>query len=562
MYIYTRLPCVRDQAQQLFGSPYPLSTPLSPHHSLPDREPTYPLLLPHAQHCYSTMNPSTFTPPTYHSSGWDLPEEILHECVSSIELKTEEEFHERRHVAQRAKHALVAPSLVNRHWSTMLRPLLFRSLALRSRADALFLQDLVRSPAFATSVATAITAIHVWYTTPLTEPWVCHVQWLMHRLPRAELVWYPHHACVPDGRTRTVSALLSPYASMPSVPPSFLRLTSLHLDGAHFASCTKLVSLVDSFPTLTHCYCADLRFSALPPYVLPRWRSRQLAARRPLRYCRIAAAKDMTLAGQTALASDILWAPVPLRLDDGAWRAVLEAMVSLVPDTWEQATLELCSQDDSRFGQAVIGFSDTFKPAPNVVEAHIYVRQPENDSSPHEGPLPRYIWSIDPTGSFPGLHTAGTTSLDELANNAAVSRLEEVEIWARQNNKTDSEGMKAVLCAVLHRTQLTWALDSHRLKFEQRLDNDERHVLSSEQILSMAVEHTIDDHHLVLTVPEQVEWLLHPTTAAKDAYLRQLPAQRASAITSVGADTGGAGPSADHGTNNVQAAAPSILPRA
>ena len=104
--------------------------------------------------------------------------------------------------------------------------------------------------------------------------------------------------------------------------------------------------------------------------------------------------------------------------------------------------------------------------------------------------------------------------------------------------------MKVVLCVVLRRTQLTWALDSHRLKFERRLDNDERHVLSSEQILSVAVEHTIDDQHLTLTVPEQAEWLLHSTTAAKDAYLRQLPAQRAAALlrartmTLAGADTG------------------------
>ena len=66
--------------------------------------------------------------------------------------------------------------------------------------------------------------------------------------------------------------------------------------------------------------------------------------------CRIAATKNMTLAAQATLASDILRVSDRLNLDVKAWRAVLTAVVELVPATWKQVNLGLSDQDKNHFG--------------------------------------------------------------------------------------------------------------------------------------------------------------------------------------------------------------------
>lgn len=471
-----------------------------------------------------------------HATGWDLPEEILHVIMRFIEFPEEDEY-QTWDKTVRSRRALVAPSLVNRYWSAAIRPLLFRSLGLRNLEDTLFLQDIVRSPTFATSgLATAIERIYVYYPPPPAAHWVHHVQWLMPRLPQTSFFWYPRNASGAAAAAAR-SALVDPFAVLPRVPSSFLRIAVLVLQDVRLASCARLVRLVDGIASLHTFLGRNLSFADPAPYVQPPWRRRLSALQRPLRHCRIAlegiALEGIALAAQTALAADILRVPGRLGLVDGAWESVLRALVPLVSDTSKQVTLGLYQRAGSQCDHAAIGFSDTVKSPlddPTVTaEVHILVGRRDASQQPTEPAEPAYIRRIVLTGSFPGLYTTGPTSLDALhsENAAAVQRLEELVVRARVGNWDDQVGMKTILCAVLRRSQLSWALDSRRLVFVGHLDKKPRDYLFSKEILSVRAEHVIDDKHLTLDIPEQAEWLLRFTFGRRKAYLRQLVAQRA-----------------------------------
>ena len=168
-------------------------------------------------------------------------------------------------------------------------------------------------------------------------------------------------------------------------------------------------------------------------------------------------------------------------------------------------------------------------------DAFVAVRQHDASFPSTKLPSPAGICQIVVTGSFPGLHITGPTSLDLLhsENLAAVSSLQRLGVWARPSNQSDLNGIKKILCAVLRRTQLSWALDSRRLEFIQRFDSKRSSVLSSASILSRPAEHIVGDKPVTLDVPEQAEWLLHFQPKNRNAYLRQLVAQRAASSTPV-----------------------------
>lgn len=81
-------------------------------------------------------------------------------------------------------------------------------------------------------------------------------------------------------------------------------------------------------------------------------------------------------------------------------------------------------------------------------------------------------------------------------------------MWARPGAQGDPEGMKKILCAVLPRTQLSWAVESRRLAFQRERTGAEYDSPASEQIRSVRAEHTADGARVTLGVPEQAEWLL------------------------------------------------------
>lgn len=108
------------------------------------------------------------------------------------------------------------------------------------------------------------------------------------------------------------------------------------------------------------------------------------------------------------------------------------------------------------------------------------------------------------------------------------------------------EVTKKILCSVLRRTQLTWALGSGKLQFGGFSSDP----ATSADILFIPTEHTIDGTTITLDIAEQAEWLLLPVRrpytggATRETYLRRLVAARMGGV-STGTDSGSASPTAD-----------------
>ncbi|EKM51196.1 uncharacterized protein PHACADRAFT_263208 [Phanerochaete carnosa HHB-10118-sp] len=87
---------------------------------------------------------------------------------------------------------------------------------------------------------------------------------------------------------------------------------------------------------------------------------------------------------------------------------------------------------------------------------------------------------------------------------------------------------KRILCSVLRRTQLTWALDSGKLQFWSFYSDS----VTSADILSVPTAHTISGTTTTLDITEQAEWLLslanpYSVGTTREKYLRQLIVVRA-----------------------------------
>ncbi|GJE95584.1 hypothetical protein PsYK624_117700 [Phanerochaete sordida] len=89
--------------------------------------------------------------------------------------------------------------------------------------------------------------------------------------------------------------------------------------------------------------------------------------------------------------------------------------------------------------------------------------------------------------------------------------------------------VKRLMCAVLRRTRLAWALNRGLLHFCKHRHPDRRPLssLSCADINVVPAEHAVDGHALTLDTEEQAEWLLRIFQGSgRDAYLRELVAAR------------------------------------
>ncbi|EKM48118.1 uncharacterized protein PHACADRAFT_109377 [Phanerochaete carnosa HHB-10118-sp] len=480
------------------------------------------------------------------ATGADLPPEVLSyilQCVPPYYLWLD--LDERREL----KRGLAGPALVCKHWSEDIRPTLFQELELRSAEDVRFLKNIVSSPGFAAScLSGSIRWIYIRQEATGAKPWLHHVHGLSTRLQGTKF------RCVVKNRAGDAASTAgrwAPFESIPTVTPSYIRLSSLILRDVVFASKTELIRLVDNFPTLEDCYCERLTFLDPLPPARPRRLRRRSPPTRHNFLCTMSYCKDMVAPIQAALATDIVDPARLMGLDDRTWDTSLQGLLALAPRVPGRVDVSLDGDMPGRYSNAVEIHCYSLSPGqpagPDIIAE---VRFCRSSAGQDAGPTLAHIESIDLELLLGDVGVADTLPWDGLRpviDSPHMRRLC-IKYYAPENGCF--EGAKKVLCSVLRRSQLTWALESGKLQFERHFRPE--NSVTREDILSVPTKHTIDGTTITLDIAEQAEWLLRPvharseehTTETREHYLRELVTNRPSG-PSTDAASGTAPPTAD-----------------
>ena len=279
-----------------------------------------------------------------------MPSELLSNIVDHLRpiITDTTPFNE----GHRARQGLAACSLVCRHWSNVISPMLFEVITLRSLEDICFLLDVIdKGKASRSFLLNSIQTVWLDERIPdvsQSRPWLHRAHSLFTRLPRVSFNCEIYRK-LDDGGTAGVSAVQacihSPFRSLPrTLPLSILRrLTRLNLSRLQFASKTELARFIDSFPTLKECWCGQLTFVDPSPIVQSRrhWRHPSPSLEWDGAWC----CDGTALVAQVILASDIMMASAHLGLGGDEWSTVLQALVALAPGTFDRAIVRLGSRD-------------------------------------------------------------------------------------------------------------------------------------------------------------------------------------------------------------------------
>ena len=234
---------------------------------------------------------------------------------------------------QVAKAGLAACSLTCRHWARLIRPILFRSIILRTHEDVVFLRKLLQTPAaVGPALVDCLEAVEIQQAEPVGVPWTHHVQGILERAPKAWLRIVITGTSSPHNISPAVlSSSHLPFHRLPrTLPGSSLKVLTLAIKDVELRSKAELARLIDSLSTLRNCYCDKLTFlDSSPSAQAPRRGGRPTHVKlRSLMVSRCEGTEDLET--QLALASYILDAPSRLRLDGETWDLVLRAMAGLV----------------------------------------------------------------------------------------------------------------------------------------------------------------------------------------------------------------------------------------
>ncbi|EKM48954.1 uncharacterized protein PHACADRAFT_202190 [Phanerochaete carnosa HHB-10118-sp] len=395
--------------------------------------------------------------------------------------------------------------------------MLFRSLELRSAKDVRFLKDIVSSPGFTAScLSESIKWIYIRQEATGAKPWLHHVHGLSTRLQNTTFV------CLVEKHaddTASTAGRWAPFESIPTVTPSYVRLSTLTLRNVVFTSKTELVRLVDNFPTLEYCFCERLTFLDPSPAVRPRrLRRRPPPARRAFR-CRIDDCKDMVTPIQVALAADIVAPARRMGLDDSTWDTTFHRLLALVPN-----------EPGDAFVYGVPNQS-----IPNIIGASVRVCR--SSVGQDAGSLFAHIDSIALELQFIDVEVANNLAWDGLRPVIDSPHMRCLRIVHGGPEYHDFVVAKRILCSVLRRAQLTWALESGKLQFGSRWYAE--NYVTSADILLVPTEHTIDGIMITLDITKQAEWLLRPVHSrfekerkeTREHYLQKLVMNRTSGVS-------------------------------
>ncbi|GJE88850.1 hypothetical protein PsYK624_049370 [Phanerochaete sordida] len=200
--------------------------------------------------------------PRKQSSTTCLPPEVIHVILLT--------YSEGRPFSSQEKRTLSQYSLTCKHWATVLRPLLFQHLVLKSREDILTLLALPRS------VIELVSTVDLAIGPSLPEkPWLHYARKLKHINDSVTIRLLALHD---PGSWRPTSGSTIPtvlgnhhiemeYAMLDSLPPLVpawtLCITELYLYGLQLASVAVVSRLVAQLQTVRSCSCRDVSFAIL-----------------------------------------------------------------------------------------------------------------------------------------------------------------------------------------------------------------------------------------------------------------------------------------------------------
>lgn len=250
-------------------------------------------------------------------------------CIAETDGRVIHFKHETRQKRRSRRKVLARLCLVCKLWSARLRPILFRTLVLRSIEDVRSLDAFLCDPHSATSSVFGLIQ-EVWVHRvlfPHSHEWLHYLHGLTSRHQAIRIScyierWTDDPESI-ESSTASPTSSWTPFAFIPPVPPSYVRLRRLELHNIHFESTTDFARLIDNFSTLESCDCSSLSFLHVPPCGDRQSRRRRRHASRPLRKLAIRDTQQMATYDLAKLASDVLLASLHLDLEDRAWRAVL-----------------------------------------------------------------------------------------------------------------------------------------------------------------------------------------------------------------------------------------------
>ena len=266
-----------------------------------------------------------------------LPPEMRHAIVQAIQngYKRDE------------KTGLAGCSLACRHWSDLIRPLLFRELVLNCPLDVERLEAILRSNV---PIRTWIHSLHVEHRDD-EQPWLHHVYNLV-ALVSGELYMHVTIDKSDVAKEAQNTAGKHPTPNIPSIflhrslPGSVYPIQSLALDNVHLKRPLQLVRFVLSIPTLQDCTLTRLSFSdesallTVPP---PRVYSRP----RALESVSVEDCHEPGISStQLALACLFFSSGNTWSIDADTWTQIRAAIESLAPPDGVTARCHISRLDD------------------------------------------------------------------------------------------------------------------------------------------------------------------------------------------------------------------------
>ena len=155
----------------------------------------------------------------------------------------------------------------------------------------------------------------------------------------------------------------------------------------------------------------------------------------------------------------------------------------------------------------------------------MYARQAGVGTASH--PFPAFAETLSLAFSLAATDDLESLDLDVLQAIVVDSpRLSRLVIDCESSEPNHYKTFSAILCSVLQRKQLVWALESRKLQFWGPWREDNYGIITSADILSVPTEHADDEITITLSFAQQVEWILCFGPDEREVYLQKLTAAR------------------------------------
>ena len=265
------------------------------------------------------------------------------------------------------KQGLAVCGLVCRYWASIIRPLLFENIELRSREDAIQLLKFLESPTILKPALTECVRLLAFKQSGRQLPPWMHLCQLAKYYRRGDV-----RLLIEDAEGDILW-----YGLPRALPQSiFLHTNKLELDRVRFRRGRDLVRFIRSLPEVWSCICKAITFtdtSPVSPVPIPRRRSLESLAKLEFD---LTDCSECPFATQLTLAFAVLAARERLRVAVDSWAAAVGAILALVPSSW---TLRRIGVDtDGTLGLQSVGHASTDRSSVRQITCAGFPRSPLN----------------------------------------------------------------------------------------------------------------------------------------------------------------------------------------